>query len=93
MANDTMQIELEKLRNEVELLREDSSPVSTDSTSEGAAENDIPSIEADTEVAGDVSSQLKELVDALEQDLENTNPLTLLIIFALGILVGRLLPR
>jgi hypothetical protein len=43
--------------------------------------------------AGDLSAQFQELTDALSKELKETNPITLLAVFALGIFMGRLLPR
>ena len=52
---------------------------------------DVP--KANEENESDFSSHIQELVDALEQELKETNPMTVLVIFALGILIGRILPR
>ncbi len=43
--------------------------------------------------AADLSAQLQELVDGMGRELKDTNPITLLAVFAIGIFVGRLLPR
>ncbi len=40
-----------------------------------------------------LSSQLEELIDALGEDIKEAKPATLLVVFALGVLLGRLLPR
>ncbi len=41
----------------------------------------------------EISSHRQELVDVLEEEIKDTRPMTLLVVFALGILIGRLLPR
>jgi chromosome segregation ATPase len=41
----------------------------------------------------DLTSQFRELFDLIDEELKATNPLTVLVVFALGVLVGRLLPR
>jgi hypothetical protein len=41
----------------------------------------------------DLSSLFQELVDTIEEEFKTANPLTVLVVFALGVLVGRLLPR
>ena len=47
---------------------------------------------AKSEVA-DLSSQFQELIDTIDQELKEASPVTVLVVFALGVLVGRLLPR
>ncbi|MBW2682401.1 MAG: hypothetical protein JRC69_02435 [Deltaproteobacteria bacterium] len=41
----------------------------------------------------ELSFQIQELVDALEEEIKDTNPMTMLVVFAFGILIGRFLPR
>ncbi|MEN8190458.1 MAG: hypothetical protein ABFS19_11465 [Thermodesulfobacteriota bacterium] len=94
MAKDERQAELERLRIEVESLKRGTS--STPAVAEEATvteQNDTLHVQDNAGDESDLNSQIEELVDALEQELENTSPMTLLIVFALGILVGRLLPR
>lgn len=45
------------------------------------------------EQSEDLISQFQELLNALDEDIKQTKPATLLVIFALGVLVGRMLPR
>ncbi|MFT5730703.1 MAG: hypothetical protein ACI8PB_004891 [Desulforhopalus sp.] len=42
---------------------------------------------------GDVEDQVQEFITALEEEINDTNPMTMLVVFALGVLVGRLLPK
>jgi len=44
-------------------------------------------------VAGDLSSQLKELLEGFDEELKDTKPTTLLAVFASGIVIGRLLAK
>lgn len=41
----------------------------------------------------DLTSMFQELVETVDSELKEANPLTVLVVFALGVLVGRLLPR
>jgi hypothetical protein len=43
--------------------------------------------------APDLSTQFQELLEGLNRELKDSNPITLLAVFALGILFGRLLSR
>jgi len=38
----------------------------------------------------DIITQFKELIDSIDKDIKNEKPTTLLLVFALGVLVGRL---
>lgn len=105
MSNAAITKELEELRVQVaELIRarEADTPSeqqtgagdSTVQTSVHSPESESTDIfKADEENEGDLSSQLQEFVTALEEEIKDTNPMTLLVVFALGILIGRLLPR
>ena len=41
----------------------------------------------------DVEEQIRDFVSALDQEIKSTNPMTVLVVFSLGVLIGRLLPR
>ena len=41
----------------------------------------------------EIEAQIQEFIDALEEEIKDTNPMTMLVVFALGILIGRFLPR
>lgn len=45
------------------------------------------------EVTSEIAAQFQELVNTLDKELSNTNPITLLAVFSLGIFIGRILPR
>jgi hypothetical protein len=86
--------EFEELRIEAESLQhEEDSPGTVSQAGTATQENDTPSTGVDESDESDLNSQLTELVEVLEQELKDTNPMTLLIVFALGILIGRLLPK
>jgi len=94
MTKDKQKTELEKLRIEVESLQgEEESPPPASSAARVTEEDNTLSNLPDKGDESDLNSQLEELVEVLEQELKDTNPITLLIVFALGILIGRLLPR
>ena len=103
MSNTAMNRELEELRAQVaELTRTrkaetlerhtvaSGSSAQTAVDAQGSTSTDV--LKSDDDESG-FSSQMQELVDALEQELKGSNPMTMLIVFALGILLGRLLPR
>lgn len=105
MGTNAMQKELEELRAQVaELNRareaESAKDQSSDQTEasdqeesrEVAEAEQIPALESDGSEK-DFEKQIQDLVDALEMEIKDTNPMTVLIIFALGVLIGRLLPR
>ncbi|MEN8191071.1 MAG: hypothetical protein ABFS19_14585 [Thermodesulfobacteriota bacterium] len=90
MAKNKGKNELERLRSEAASLQQgEESPATADQLATTAAENNM----TDTGEDHDLNSRLEELVEVLEQELKDTSPITLLIVFALGILIGRLLPR
>ena len=41
----------------------------------------------------DTEEQIRDFVNALDQEIKSTNPMTVLVVFSLGVLIGRLLPR
>jgi hypothetical protein len=41
----------------------------------------------------DLTRMFQELVETVDSELKEANPLTVLVVFALGVIVGRLLPR
>lgn len=105
MSNSAIQKELEALRAQVAELNRardaeqannhdsDISEASDQMQSPNSAEGgQIP----DQDSYGskmDFEKQIQEFIDALEEEIKDTNPMTVLVIFALGVLIGRLLPR
>lgn len=104
MTNAAITKELEELRAQVARLtrdREDEAPeqqTRAEGASVQAAVNTPPNrpndvSEEDEGNEDELSFQIQELVDALEEEIKDTNPMTMLVVFAFGILIGRFLPR
>jgi len=107
MTNAGITKELEALRAEVDRLtraREEeaaqqqevlelSQELSEEDSSQVSQQRSIDVSEADKDSEDDLSLQIQELVDALEEEIKGTNPVTMLVVFAFGILIGRFLPR
>ena len=105
MSNNAIQKELEALRVQVAELNRardteqannhdsDVSEASDQMQSPISAEGgQIPDLDSDGSKM-DFEKQIQEFIDALEVEIKDTNPMTVLVIFALGVLIGRLLPR
>jgi cobalamin biosynthesis Mg chelatase CobN len=109
MANDEMRDEIEELRAQVAELTAErkakekqqassskaSAKKAKESVAQGTASSEPGTDETEAEKSGedDLSSQFQELIETIDQELKDANPVTLLVVFALGVLVGRLLPR
>ena len=105
MSNDGIQKELEALRVQVTELsrarepesvsnhnldvREDSDQVQSPDSAESEQMMDQESDGSRL----DIEKQIQEFIDALEVEMKDTNPMTVLVIFSVGVLIGRLLPR
>ena len=76
-----------------ELSKESSVESSEEDSSQVSQQRSIDVSEADKDSEDDLSLQIQELVDALEEEIKGTNPVTMLVVFAFGILIGRFLPR
>ena len=59
----------------------------------GAEISDRESVSAEGAEEKDVEDQIRDFVNALDQEIKSTNPMTVLVVFSLGVLIGRLLPR
>jgi hypothetical protein len=103
MANEDLHAEMELLRKQLEEMKnERQSATATPETAEpeppGASETPDASIDAAAEAISSVTdlkgeelvAQLREVLDSLDKDIKDTKPTTLLLVFALGVLVGRL---
>ncbi len=91
MANDSIQAELEQLRTQLEALRRAEADRAASGERNDAA--DAPEEPGDDDGGSELLAQFRELLDSLDEELKESNPTTLLAVFTLGILVGRLLPR
>ncbi|MFW2440359.1 MAG: hypothetical protein ACN4GR_13420 [Arenicellales bacterium] len=99
MANEDLQQEIELLRQQLDAIKskqESPPPAVEPGVEEQAAEQletapptDETTV-ADDITADDLMAQFKELLDSIDKDIKDTKPTTLLIVFALGVLVGRL---
>lgn len=99
MSNSAIQNELEKLRTQVAELTqardiESANIKSSDEiqSHDSTEEKELLNHEIDRSKI-DTEQQIQELIDALEVEIKDTNPVTMLIIFTLGVLLGRFLPR
>lgn len=104
MSNAAIAKELSELRAQVEELRQARKPEQTDlqpqtdglpepSTIPEPGADSIKKVLADKAGIGDAEAQIQELITALEEEIKDTNPMTMLVVFALGVLIGRLLPK
>jgi hypothetical protein len=103
--DDALQADLKEMRKQLDALTASrtertgqSAPASADrQANSGASASGTGSKQAETggEEGGtaDLSTQLQEFIDGMGRELKETNPVTLLAVFALGVLMGRLLPR
>lgn len=99
MANEDLQLEIELLQaqlDEIKKKREaepaepepeiEEPPVESSTTGTSSAE---PAAD-DESITEDLLVQFREMLDSIDKDIKDTKPSTLLIVFALGVLVGRL---
>jgi len=108
MAKDDMRNEIEELRAQVTQLTAERKAKEKEpprASSGQAAENESVTQGSDTTApaedeagaaepeAADLTSQFQELIDTIDEELKEASPVTVLVVFALGVLVGRLLPR
>lgn len=102
MASDQIKQELEELRAQLEELRRErenqQAPGEGAAMDAGPKEEDslageTPEEAIEEAIGPDLMNQFKGLLDNLDEELKEVNPTTLLAVFALGIIVGRLLPR
>jgi hypothetical protein len=99
MANEDLQLEIELLQaqlDEIKNAREaepdepesdtEEPPVESSQTESSSAE---PAA-VDESIGDDLLVQFREMLDSIDKDIKDTKPSTLLIVFTLGVLVGRL---
>ena len=103
--NDDIREEMEQLRKQLDEMKQKSEQSGADSqqrdakVSAGKPEDDTNSADTasgnDTESGHDtdLAGQFQELMEVLNKEIKDSNPTTLLVVFSLGVLVGRLLPR
>lgn len=97
MGNEQIESGLADLREQLEMLRQarraETSPPELRADEALELESSVVDVGADALEGGELSDQLQELIGQIEQELKESNPKALLAVFALGILIGRLLPR
>ena len=99
MANEDLQLEIELLQAQLDEIKnkreaEPAEPepeieeptVESSTTGTSSAE---PAAD-DESITEDLLVQFREMLDSIDKDIKDTKPSTLLIVFALGVLVGRL---
>lgn len=99
MADENLRAEIESLREQLSTLKKEreAAAESRESDLETPPNEEPESTDAVEEASGeegeeqhDLAAQFHELLDSLDKDLRETKPSTLLIVFALGVLVGRI---
>ena len=93
MANEDILQEIESLRQQLEAMKHEreagrAAPGEAQDQSEETAIPLPASLSKDS--IEDLLSQFKELLESIDKDIKDTKPTTLLVVFALGVLVGRL---
>ncbi len=79
--------------DKVQALKSDNEPPDVDVVSGNASAN-VNDISDNTKNNdNDLEHQFQELIDTIDTELKEASPITVLAVFAVGILVGRLLPR
>ena len=59
----------------------------------GAEEADQDTVFPEGVEEKDAEEQIRDFINALDQEIKSTNPMTVLVVFSLGVVIGRLLPR
>ena len=106
MTKAEMQNEIETLHAQVALLTAErkshekkqassSQESEKESVAQGttASESSADEEDAAKSEESDLTSQFQELIESIDQELKDASPVTVLIVFALGVFVGRLLPK
>lgn len=95
MGNSDMALELEKMRAELAALKQSSSNVASQANANATAaaatvEVEEAIVEAEeTDVA--IKNQFEELTDLLKEEIGELPTITTIVVFSLGILMGRLM--
>ena len=90
MANEDLHQEIELLRQQLDAIQRqaDTAPAAAEPADDV---DSVVTVTAEDEAqAEDLLAQLKELLESIDRDIKDARPSTLLIVFALGVLVGRL---
>lgn len=105
VKNNDIRKEIEQLRNQLDALKQTQNQPNTDIQQPDTEAN---AVKLETEINSalnalindiegsvhlDLADQLKDLIDVLDKEMKASNPMTMLVVFSLGILVGRLLSK
>jgi 23S rRNA maturation mini-RNase III len=97
MTDHDLRAELEQLRDQLQALQRKHDEAASakaepeTSTAESGAASSFENILGEMDLGNyDIAGQVRELLESLDNDIKNTKPSTLLIVFALGVLIGRL---
>ena len=98
MADKELSEEIQLLRKQLsDLQKQQEAPGSQDVSSEEPppqqTEETAPigdTANTQVELSDELTTQFRELLDSIDKDIKDAKPTTLLIVFALGVLVGRL---
>ena len=105
MSDNALRDELTKLKEQVAELQSDRTQAPSpqdlkvqDNATEnpvitGAEISDPENTSDEGAEEKDTEEQIRDFVNALDQEIKSTNPMTVLVVFSLGVLIGRLLPR
>lgn len=88
--------ELQKLREELEKLRKSSAPAGEQLAQTGLAAEAVAELEslddsAETDTPNELKNQVDELLELLKHEVGELPTVTCVVVFSLGILMGRLL--
>ena len=95
MAKDNNQKEIEQLRKQLEEMKREreaqqAAAAESEEQPEVTLESEAASETTTADSTEDLIAQFRDLLDSIDKDIKDTKPTTLLIVFALGVLVGRL---
>ncbi len=98
MADENLRAEIESLRAQLSTLKSEREASAKSSEPDSETPSDEEPVDAaveatpgaESEGQHDLAAQFHELLDSLDKDLRETKPSVLLIVFALGVLIGRL---
>lgn len=104
MSNAAIAKELSELRAQVEELRQARQPEKNNQhphPDELPEQSTVPESGTDSNQRvlteklgmGNAEAEIQDFISALEEEIKDTNPMTMLVVFAFGVLIGRLLPK
>ena len=98
MGNSEMALELEKMRAELAALRQSSNEVAAQADANASAaiatvemQEAVAAAEETEETEGAIKNQFEELTDLLKEEIGELPTVTTLVVFSLGLLMGRLM--